>query len=34
MANLRTGLWEKVFSLAPLDDLEQLLQRVAADRGP
>ena len=34
MANLRTGLWEKVFSLAPLDDLEQLLQQVEADRGP
>jgi protein SCO1 len=34
MANLRTGLWEKVFSLAPLDDLEQLLQKVEADRGP
>ena len=34
MANLRTGLWEKVFSLAPLDDLEQLLQKVEADHGP
>jgi protein SCO1/2 len=34
MANLRTGLWKKVFSLAPLDDLEQLLQRVESDRGP
>jgi protein SCO1/2 len=34
MANLRTGLWEKVFSLAPLGDLEQLLQQVEADRGP
>jgi protein SCO1 len=34
MANMRTGLWEKVFSLAPLDDLEQLLRRVAADNGP
>ena len=33
MANMRTGLWEKVFSLAPLDDLEQLLRRVAADGG-
>jgi protein SCO1/2 len=33
MANLRTGLWEKVFSLAPLDDLEQLLQQVQADGG-
>jgi protein SCO1 len=33
MANLRTGLWEKVFSLAPLGDLEQILQRVEADRG-
>jgi protein SCO1/2 len=34
MANLRTGLWEKVFSLAPLNDLEQLLQKVEADHGP
>jgi protein SCO1 len=34
MANLRTGLWEKVFSLAPLTDLEQLLMKVAADGGP
>ncbi len=34
MANMRTGLWEKVFSLAPLDDLERLLRQVAADRGP
>jgi len=34
MANLRTGLWEKVFSLAPLEDLERLLRRVAADGGP
>ena len=34
MANLRTGLWEKVFSLAPLDDLEQLLQTGCSDRGP
>jgi protein SCO1/2 len=34
MGNLRTGLWEKVFSLAPLEDLEQLLRRVAADGGP
>jgi protein SCO1/2 len=34
MANMRTGLWEKVFSLAPLDDLEQLLRQVAADGGP
>jgi protein SCO1 len=34
MANLRTGLWEKVFSLAPLDDLEQLLQHVESDPGP
>ena len=33
MGNLRTGLWEKVFSLAPLDDLEQLLRQVEADRG-
>jgi protein SCO1 len=33
MANLRTGLWEKVFSLAPLEDLERLLRRVAADDG-
>jgi protein SCO1 len=33
MANVRTGLWEKVFSLTPLDDLEQLLRQVAADRG-
>jgi protein SCO1/2 len=34
MANMRTGLWEKALSLAPLDDLEQLLRRVAADGGP
>jgi len=34
MANLRTGLWEKVFSLAPLDDLEQLVHHVGSDRGP
>jgi protein SCO1/2 len=34
MGNLRTGLWEKVFSLAPLEDLEQLLRQVAADGGP
>jgi hypothetical protein len=34
MANMRTGLWEKVFSLAPLDDLERLLRQVAADGGP
>ena len=34
MANLRTGLWEKVFSLAPLDDLEQLVHQVESDRGP
>jgi protein SCO1 len=33
MANMRTGLWEKVFSLAPLEDLEQLLRHVAADDG-
>jgi protein SCO1 len=33
LANLRTGLWEKVFSLAPLDELEQLLRRVEADSG-
>jgi protein SCO1/2 len=33
MANMRTGLWEKAFSLAPLDDLEQLLRQVAADGG-
>jgi cytochrome oxidase Cu insertion factor (SCO1/SenC/PrrC family) len=34
MANLRTGLWKKVFSLAPLDDLEQLVHQVESDRGP
>lgn len=34
MANLRTGLWEKAFSLAPLESLAQLLQRVDNDRGP
>jgi protein SCO1/2 len=34
MANMRSGLWEKVFSLAPLDDLERLLRQVAADAGP
>lgn len=34
MANLRTGLWKKVFSLAPMDDLEQLLRQVEADHGP
>jgi protein SCO1/2 len=34
MANMRTGLWEKVFSLASLDDLERLLRQVAADGGP
>jgi protein SCO1/2 len=34
MANMRTGLWEKVFSLAPLDDLEQILRQIAADGGP
>jgi protein SCO1/2 len=33
MANLRTGLWEKVFSLASLADLERLLQQVENDRG-
>ena len=33
MANLRTGLWKKVFSLAPLDDLERLLRQVEADGG-
>jgi protein SCO1/2 len=34
MANLRTGLWVKAFSLAPLDSLVQLLQRVDSDQGP
>lgn len=34
MANLRTGLWKKVFSLAPIDDLEAILQTVVDDRGP
>jgi protein SCO1 len=33
IANLRTGLWEKVFSLAPIEDLERLLREVEADRG-
>jgi hypothetical protein len=34
MANLRTGLWEKAYSLAPLESLTQLLRRVDSDRGP
>jgi cytochrome oxidase Cu insertion factor (SCO1/SenC/PrrC family) len=34
MANLRTGLWVKAFSLTPLDSLVQLLQRVDSDPGP
>ena len=34
MGNLRTGLWKKVFSLAPLDDLERSLQGVVADHAP
>jgi len=34
MANLRTGLWEKVFSLAPLDSMGQILRRIDSDRGP
>ena len=34
MANLRTGLWEKAYSLAPLESLAQLLRRVDSDRGP
>jgi protein SCO1/2 len=34
MANLRTGLWKKVFSLAPIEDLERILQEVENDRGP
>jgi protein SCO1/2 len=34
MANLRTGLWKKVFSLAPIDDLETILSEVENDPGP
>jgi protein SCO1 len=34
MANLRTGLWKKVFSLAPIEDLERILQEIENDRGP
>jgi protein SCO1 len=34
MANLRTGLWEKAYSLAPLESLAQLLRRVDSDHGP
>ena len=34
IANLRTGLWKKVFSLAPIEDLETLVQQVENDRGP
>ena len=34
MANLRTGLWKKALSLAPLESLAQLLQRVDSDRSP
>lgn len=33
MANLRTGLWKKVFSLAPVEDLETIFQGVANDPG-
>ncbi|MGB8843466.1 MAG: SCO family protein [Aliidongia sp.] len=31
MANLRTGLWKKVFSLAPVEDLETILVEVEND---
>ena len=34
IANLRTGLWKRVFSLAPLADLETLVQQVEDDRAP
>jgi protein SCO1/2 len=34
MANLRTGLWKKVFSLAPIEELERIMQEIENDRGP
>lgn len=33
MANLKTGLWKKVFSLAPINDLEKILEEVRNDPG-